>query len=348
VKILGCISGSSLDGLDLALCQFKSANSFELLKAETIPYTVSWQNRLRAATHISLKEACQLEYDYGRLVAQFITDFIGDESVDYVSSHGHTILHDPHQHYTFQLGNGAYLSGLLNLPVVSEFRIQDMAKGGQGAPIAPIVEHYLFPGHTYYLNLGGISNISIHSKENITAYDIGPANQLLNNLTKLKSLEFDEDGALARSGTLIEPLLQSALKHEYFSMPAPKSLDNSFVVEQFVQPFLSADSFTVEDRLNTAVEFIIKTITNELSIKDQSLLVTGGGALNTFLIERLSQECAKLNIDLVVPSKQVIEFKEGILMALMAYLRILKKSNVLSSVTGASNDTVAGAIFYGS
>lgn len=348
MKILGCISGSSLDGLDLALCEFKSTTSFELLKADTIPYTALWQDRLKAATNISLKEACQLEYDYGVLIAQLITQFIGNDSVDYVSSHGHTIVHDPKQHYTYQLGNGAYLSGLLNLPVVSEFRIQDMAKGGQGAPIAPIVEHYLFPGHTYYLNLGGISNISMHTEDDIIAYDIGPANQLLNNLAKLKGLAYDRDGEIARCGTVIDPLLQSALKQEYLSFPAPKSLDNSYVVETFVKPFLAADTYTVEDRLRTAVEFIILSILNELKLNNHSLLATGGGALNTFMIERLAQECQKQNIELIVPSRQVIEFKEGILMALMAYLRILKKTNIFGSVTGASHDTVAGAIYYAS
>lgn len=348
MKILGCISGSSLDGLDLALCQFKSETSFELLKSDTIPYSPAWQKRLRDATSISLKEACQLEYDYGVLISQIISQFLGDETVDYIASHGHTILHNPENHYTFQLGNGGYLSGLLQIPVISEFRVQDMAKGGQGAPIAPIVEHHLFPGYTYYLNLGGISNISFHKEGKITAYDIGPANQLLNKLAQLKELEYDKDGELARSGSVIESLLASSLHHDYFRLPAPKSLDNSYVIEAFVNPYLSQDHHAVEDRLRTAVEFIVKTIVAELKENDQKVFVTGGGALNSFLIERLSAECLQLNNELFVPSTELIEFKEGILMALMGYLRVMKKTNIFSTVTGANRNSIAGAIFYDS
>ena len=338
------MSGSSLDGLDLALCSFASENDFNLLRATSIPYSDAWVDRLQNATTISHSGLCLLETEYSNYISKIILDFLQESQLDYIASHGHTLLHSPEQQYSYQLGQGAYLNGYTGIPVISEFRLQDMAKGGEGAPIAPVVERYLFAGYDSYLNLGGICNISFHQEDRIQAYDIGPCNQLLNALALEAGLIFDKNGALSKSGTIIPELLEKALAHAYYKMPAPKSLDNQFVQREFVDLFRN-DTYAVNDRLRTAVELIVTIISNELQADSKSVFVTGGGAFNTFLMQLLQHKLAEKQIELVLPDKEVVEFKEAILMALMGYLRIHDKVNVFSSVTGATSDTIAGCVY---
>lgn len=338
------MSGSSLDGLDLALCEFVDEKNFTLLKFSSVPYKPEWVLRLRQAQDLQHLELCKLESDYVNYVSSIITDFLEDQSVDYISSHGHTLLHAPGEGYSYQLGEGAYLAGKLSLPVISEFRLQDIAKGGQGAPIAPVVEKYLFQGYDAYLNLGGICNISLHKQEHILAYDVGPCNQLLNALVAELGKIYDENGELASQGTIDSSLLESGLSHSFYSLPAPKSLDNSYVMMEFVQPFLDYPA-SIPDKLCTAVELISQLICNELSSKARHVFVTGGGAFNTYMMSILQKRLQSNAIELVKPSDEIIEFKEAILMALMGYLRIQNKVNVFSSVTGATSDTIAGSVY---
>lgn len=343
MKILGCMSGSSLDGLDMALCDFKSESTYTLIKATTFRYSDQWVTRLQKVNQLSHEESCQLEADFTTYIAANILDFLSGEETAYISSHGHTILHNPDSGYSYQLANGAYLAAKTSIPVISEYRLQDIAKGGQGAPIAPAIEKYLLPKYDAYLNLGGIANISHHSEKEITAYDIGPCNQLLNALAQQAGKQFDEGGLLAKSGMLINELLSASLAHSYFSADSPKSLDNRFVVNEFVQPFLD-HAGSVTDKLHTATRLIAKTIAAE-SGRENHIYATGGGALNSFLMECLDEELQNQNNKLVIPDAKMIEFKEAILMALMGYLRLHDKVNVFCSVTGATSDTVAGCIY---
>lgn len=338
------MSGSSLDGLDLALCDFENEHQFKLLASDSISYTKEWVSKLRESTNLSHAELCLLEVEYTTYMASIINMFLGDHSLEYISSHGHTLLHDPEHGFSYQLGQGAYLAGHLNAPIISEFRLQDIAKGGQGAPIAPVVEKYLLKGYDSYLNLGGICNCSIHHSDHIEAYDIGPCNQLLNALAMLLEKHYDENGALAKQGLVIDSLLRSSLEHIYYKQASPKSLDNQYVVKEFVKPFID-HSASVHDKLRTAVELICVIITNELEGKTTSVLVTGGGAFNVFLMSVLNEKLDAKNIKLEKPSDEIIEFKEAILMALMGYLRVNQKVNVFSSVTGATSDTIAGSIY---
>lgn len=338
------MSGSSLDGLDLALCSFVSENEFKLLRATSIPYSDAWIDRLQNTSSLSHAALCLLEAEYSQYISKIILDFLQGSKLDYIASHGHTLLHSPEQRYSYQLGQGAYLNGYTAIPVISEFRLQDMAKRGQGAPIAPVVERYLFAGYDSYLNLGGICNISFHQKDLIQAYDIGPCNQILNALAIEAGQAFDKNGALSKSGTVISDLLDKALSHAYYKMSAPKSLDNQFVQREFVDLFRN-DTHAVNDRLRTAVELIVTIISNELPADCKSIFATGGGAFNTYLIQQLQDKLSEKKIELVLPDKEIIEFKEAILMALMGYLRIHNKVNVFSSVTGATSDTIAGCVY---
>ena len=343
MKILGCMSGSSLDGLDMALCDFESDSTYSLIKANTVAYSDKWVARLQKVNDLSHEESCLLEADFTTYIAAAILEFLDGEETAYISSHGHTIVHNPDSGYSYQLANGAYLAAKTSIPVISEYRLQDIAKGGQGAPIAPAIEKYLLSGYDAYLNLGGIANISHHSTKNIKAYDIGPCNQLLNALAQQAGKQFDDGGSLAKTGELINELMSSSLAHSYFSANPPKSLDNRFVVNEFVQPFLDHPG-SVVNKLHTATQLIAKTITAE-SGQGNQIYATGGGALNTFLMECLKQEFEKENNQLIIPEKEMVEFKEAILMALMGYLRLHNKVNVFSSVTGATSDTVAGSIY---
>lgn len=337
------MSGSSLDGLDLALCAFHSESEYVLLKSETVEYSNAWIERLKNIEHLSHAECCQLESEYTSYIAAFILDFLDGQEAAYISSHGHTILHHPELGYSYQLGQGAYLAAKTSIPVISEFRLQDIAKGGQGAPIAPAVEKYLLPGYDAYLNLGGITNISLHTDKHITAFDIGPCNQLLNALANLEGATFDKDGQMSKSGSILTDLLQQSLSHQYYALKVPKSLDNRFVVKEFVKPFLAFEGNT-SDKLRTAVELIVRTIAAE-SGQNNRVFATGGGALNTFMMDRLKAELTENNNSLFIPIKEILEFKEAILMALMGYLRLSNKVNVFSSVTGATSDTIAGSIY---
>ena len=337
------MSGSSLDGVDLALCDFHDERHYTLLKSVCVPYSSPWISRLKDVSSLDLRSLCQLEADYTDVLAQMLMDFIAGDQIDYIASHGHTLLHAPDRGYSYQLGQGSYLAAKAGIPVISEFRLQDMAKGGQGAPIAPIVESYLYSGYDAYLNLGGICNISIHDDQ-VTAYDIGPGNQLLNALAGLREMDYDRDGLLAAQGQVLPGLLARALAHPYYTQPHPKSLDNQYVRSAFVAPFLSAEG-TVEDRLRTGIALICQIINDAIPDRVSNVLVTGGGALNKMMMKELSRLVAGRSINIEIPSKDIIEYKEAILMALMGYLRVNNIPNVYCSVTGASSDTIAGAIY---
>lgn len=337
------MSGSSLDGLDFALCEFNTQKDYRLIKSSSIAYSPEWVHRLSSLPSTT-NELSQLECDYTSLMSNMILDFLKGEQVNIIASHGHTLYHQPDQRYTYQLGHGGQLASKTDITVISDFRSQDMAKGGQGAPIAPVVEQLLFSGHDAYLNLGGICNVSLHKEKGIIAYDIGPCNQLLNALAAEQDLIFDIDGHLASIGEVIPDLLEQSLNHSYYQRPPPKSLDNSYTYNEFVLPFKNVQAST-NDKLRTATELISILISQNIGKKTRSLFATGGGALNTFLMKILAEKLSNQDVNLIIPDKVIIESKEAILMALMGYLRLNEKTNVFKSVTGASSDTVAGSIF---
>lgn len=357
MMILGLISGSSLDGLDMAICQFdgltKDTLKWQVRHARTVEFPIDLVDQLRNATSLSAQDLLKLEVDFSKFCSEISLEFLDNtnESVDYISSHGHTVFHFPEDGYTLQIGKGSIIAELTQIPCISDFRANDIALGGQGAPVAPIVEQYLYPGYDVYFNLGGIANFSIHQENKIRSIDSCPCNQVLNLLIAQHGLPYDDKGMVARAGTINEQLLKDWMDLEYFKLTGPKSMDNSWVQQTFI-PVMDKYQLSTEDALATMVEFSAIQLTkdiSELMIGDTTTekrgFVTGGGAYNDFLLERMETRFQILGLSLALPPPQTIEFKEAILMSLMGYLRILKIPNTISTVTGASKSSIGGAIY---
>lgn len=359
------MSGSSLDGLDIALCQFhlntheeapeKVLEGWSILKAETYPYHSEWLERLRNANDLSGVDFYLQHVEFGRFCGEKVKSFLKGVDIvpDYIASHGHTTHHLPEKGLTIQIGCGATLAALCEVPVINDFRMMDVAMGGQGAPLAPLADKYLFGDYDFFLNLGGIANISAKKGDELLAFDICGANQVLNALTQLLNKPYDEGGKLAASGQLNKSLLDLANQKDFYQQAYPKSLSNDWVRQHHTQIYLDAD-LPVNDRLNTACIQIAQLIAKEINnlLKDftpkkehYKLLVTGGGAYNNFLINCIQEACATFcNIEIIVPDQSIIEFKEAALMSLLGLLRLRGQPNCLSSVTGARKNVIGGAV----
>ncbi len=353
-KVIGLMSGSSLDGLDIVHVQLDEVRgqwSYEILHADCIPYTEQWATDLRDATNKNVGEFLKLHTSYGRYlgesVNEFITKFELSHQVHFIACHGHTVFHEPQSRTTCQIGDGAAIAAVTGLPVINDLRAMDVALGGQGAPIVPIGDKLLFSNYDYLLNIGGITNITIQSKA--IAFDICPANQVLNTLAAREGKAMDEDGNMASVGTLLPGILEELNDGEYYKQQPPKSLSNDAAME-LMFPKLSENEQNNYDLLHTATIHIVQQIAAALQHyphqKEQAtLLATGGGAFNTFLITELQKALLPHNIAVVVPDANLVKYKEAIVMALIGTLRWREEANVLSSVTGASRDSVGGALW---
>ncbi len=340
---LGLMSGTSLDGLDICCATFNVENHsiFYIHKTATIPYTQLWKSKLASAHLLSGLELMQLNHDFGVYCGNQINAFLETITceIDFISSHGHTVFHSPSTGFTTQIGNGAAIYAQTGIKTIADFRSLDVALGGQGAPLVPIGDLLLFKNYQACLNLGGISNISIKSDNQIIAQDLGYCNLLLNYLTKRHyDLEYDKDGKLGRSGK-IEPILLNQFL-EFTNNKGGKSLAR----EDF-ETFLGFinDTYSKENTLRTSYEYIAVYLSNNLNInKVKEVLASGGGAHNTFLIE-LTQ--SKTETTIVLPNSEIIDFKEALIFAFLGLLRILNKENCLNSVTQASKNSIGGAIW---
>ena len=360
------MSGSSLDGLDIAYVHFNENGgkwSFEIVNSECIAYNTHWRSRLANSTRLSSIEYQLLHSDYGHYLAECVIQFIVknylQHQVDIISSHGHTTFHLPAKRMTAQLGDGAALAGVTQLPVVTDLRGIDVAFGGQGAPIVPVGEKLLFPGIDYFLNLGGIANLSSLKNNDPLAYDICAANRVLNLLVEEIQMEFDKDGRLASTGKINDDLLNLLNDLPYYDLPHPKSLPNSFGTDE-VYPLVKKFDLSPADALRTYVEHIVIQVTNAL-IKTRAyegsfekditlspqLLITGGGALNSFLMMRLKDHLRTTGIEMIVPSPEIINYKEALIIALIGTLRWREEYNVIASVTGARRNSIGGALWLG-
>lgn len=343
------MSGSSLDGIDMALCEFSGQGQdlyWKIQKAETIDYHDEWKEKLKSIPLISGRELTLASYHLGYLFGKKAKEFLNDQKVDFIASHGHTVFHEPENGMTLQIGNGSAIASSSGISTIYDFRSMDIGLGGQGAPLASIADRDLFPDYQTLVNIGGISNISIKNNGKIVAYDISPANQLLNFLANKKGKEYDNHGEIASKGKVNDNLLKKLLSFDYFNDPFPKSLDNNFIKNNFI-PILEQDNSSIEDKMATSVELIAKTLHEELKnnftgSNDIKVLITGGGARNTFLVNRIKTMSSDVNI--IIPDNLIIDFKEALMIAYMGYLRVNKLNNVLSSVTGAARDSVGGAM----
>lgn len=353
------MSGSSLDGLDLAFCEFKLSDGeiidWELIIGETLPFSEKWQVRLKNLPQQSAFIFAQTDTYFGTYMGELVKEFLIKHKVkpDFIASHGHTVFHHPERQLTVQIGSGAALAGFTGYPVVCDFRSQDVAQGGEGAPIAPIADKLLLQGYDFYLNLGGIANISANINDKYIAFDIGGANQILNTLANEAGLEYDDKGNIAASGQLNTALQDEIDALPFFHIPYPKSLDNQWVMKHIAPPYQN-DNIPLKDRLHTAcVQLgaqiglsIEEIIAKENLQKDRyRMLVTGGGAFNGFLVRSIQKSCSQ--VEIVLPDSNLIAFKEAILIALAGVLRVVNQNNCLRSVTGAKRDTVGGAIYQG-
>jgi anhydro-N-acetylmuramic acid kinase len=355
-KVIGLMSGSSLDGLDIAYVQLdevRGAWSYQVLHADCIPYTPHWITDLRTAADINVSEFLKLHTRYGKYLGDQVNEFIAKydlgHKVHFVASHGHTVFHEPQHGTTCQIGDGATIAATISLPVINELRAMDVALGGQGAPIVPVGDKLLFSSYDYLLNIGGIANITI--QESGIAFDICPANQIINALAERAGKSMDEGGAMAAKGGLLPGVLDELNNADYYKRSAPKSLSNE-AAREMIFPLLLESDHANDDLLNTMTVHIAEQVAEAVKQyphgKEQAiLLATGGGAFNTFLIAQLQEKLAPYNITIEVPDETVVKYKEALVMALIGTLRWREEANVLSSVTGASRDSVGGALWLG-
>ena len=346
-NVIGVMSGTSLDGVDLAYIKFNHSENwtFEIFQSETVSYSEEWINKLKNAIHFSHSELEELNSSYTKLLASIISEFISKHQlteIDAVCSHGHTILHQPQNGFTLQIGNLPILQKLINHTSVCDFRVQDVQLGGQGAPLVPIGDMLLFSDYDYCLNLGGFSNISFEDKGKRIAFDISPVNTVLNFYSNTLGFEYDDKGEIAKSGKLDLELFDKLNKLEFYNLSYPKSLGIEFVNE-ILFPIIESYKISEKDKLNTFVEHIAFQISKVIIREETSLFISGGGVYNNFLIERIKFYLPKNNI--VIPDNKTIEFKEALIFAFLGVLKLREEINVLSSVTGAEEDHSSGKIY---
>lgn len=340
------MSGTSLDGLDIAYCRFTESSvgfDFELVGYNTIKYSEAWIERLRFAHHLLPRDFALLNADYGFYLGQRVKEFVIEEKieVDFIASHGHTIFHEPDSFFTTQIGSGAHIAVASGLETICDFRTNDVALGGNGAPLVPIGDGFLFSEYDYCLNLGGFANVSSLVAGQRRAYDICPANLVLNYLSKRKGLEFDRSGEIASQGELVPELFDALNQKDFYSIIGPKSLGREWV-ESEILPLLADDSVLVQDYLHTFCHHIAYQVAQ--SIATGKVLITGGGAYNDFLIHCFREYFAD-DVQVVIPQNSIVEFKEALIFAFLGVLRKREETNVLCSVTGAKRDNIGGCIY---
>jgi anhydro-N-acetylmuramic acid kinase len=346
-KVIGLMSGTSLDGLDVAYCVFKRKSDqweFSIQKAITIKYSKSWENKLANAHLLNSEALMTLDAAYGKFLGDSCAAFINMNKlkVDFIASHGHTIYHQPKKGFTYQLGNGYAIHAASSLPVINDFRSLDVALGGQGAPLVPAGDKILFSDYEVCLNIGGIANLSMDVKGKRTAFDICFANMGLNYLAAKLNKAFDKDGEIATEGFVNSKLLSKLDKcYEKLKISRP-SLGREFFERQ-IKGLLDDEKISLPDRMRTFAESTANEIVKAFPASQASVLCTGGGAFNSFLIAAMLDRCHD-DISLVIPAEEVINFKEALIFAFLGVLRVRGEVNCLKSVTGASRDSSGGTM----
>ncbi|APD07270.1 anhydro-N-acetylmuramic acid kinase [Flavobacteriaceae bacterium UJ101] len=341
---IGLMSGTSLDGLDICYAKFTLQEkwSFEIIEAETIDYDRFWKEKLKNSIHISSEDLLSLDVEFAQFLGNQTQQFIEKyqiQKLDLIASHGHTVFHQPDKGFTLQIGDGRWISKITQYPVVYDFRSQDVILGGQGAPLVPIGDELLFSEYDYCLNLGGFSNISYKEEGKRIAYDIAPVNSVLNQLALKKGLDYDIDGKLAGKGQISTDLLNKLNNLSFYSKKQPKSLGVEWVRKE-INPILQNDFNSIEDQMATFVEHSAFQIGQNVQ-KNKKILCTGGGALNSFLMERIYFYCGN---KVEIPSKSLINYKEALIFAFLGVLRKEGKINVLKTVTGANKNHSSGIV----
>lgn len=347
--IIGIMSGTSLDGLDIAFCRFEKEDmrySGKILYAETIIYPAEWKLKLSHAHKLNAYDCMFLHNEFGKYIGTEVQRFVKKYQVTAmcISSHGHTVFHNPQKGLTFQIGNGALIAALTGTDVVCDFRSADVALGGEGAPLVPFGDMHLFGEYDAALNLGGFSNVTIIQPEKPEAFDICPVNILFNQIAQRENVEFDHNGRMASKGTVIENLLAKLETLELYSGTGRPSLSREWF-ERSVLPLICFSAYSVNDIMRTAAEHISRRISSVLnSYNLKNCLVTGGGAYNSFLIERIRQQT---QTELIIPDDRLVQFKEAFIFAFLGLKRIQNEINILSDITHASKDSSSGIVWKG-
>ena len=337
-RVLGVMSGTSLDGIDLAICTFTKKENweFKIEKQATIKYSDYWKNRLENLHTKNKKIITTTDVEYGAFLGKKIIPFLDNEKVDFIASHGHTIFHQPENKYTLQIGDGKTIAKTTGITTINDFRILDVSLGGQGAPLVPIGDLHLFPNYKYCINLGGFANISIKKESEITAFDICPVNIVLNQVCKELNIDYDNNGDIAKKGKLVPKLIQQLNQLSFYEKIPPKSLGREWVEKQIIPLIINQKT---EDTLHTFCEHIAIQIGKQL--KGNTALFTGGGVFNQYLMTRIQHYSTS---EITIPNQEIIEYKEALIFAFLGVLRIRNEVNCLQSVTGAERDNCGGVI----
>ena len=347
-KAVGVMSGTSLDGLDLVLCEFVRKGhvwDFKLLRGETVAYGQDLKNKLASAQHLSAYQFVELHRYYGKLIGEEVKRFIaGEDHIDFVASHGHTVFHEPEKQVTFQIGCGAQIAAHSGLKTISDFRTLDIALGGQGAPLVPIGDQLLFSQYEACVNLGGFANVSFEAADKRIAFDICPVNIVLNEIVSRDfGMDYDKGGVLGQQGIVVDALLEELSGLAFYELQPPKSLAREWVEEQFNVVLLKYKEVNKKDLLATCYHHFAQQIARVLNDNQiNNVLFTGGGSFNGFLMSLIGKYT---QAEIIVPDKQAIDFKEALIFAFLGVLREEGEVNCLSSVTGASIDNVGGSVF---
>jgi anhydro-N-acetylmuramic acid kinase len=347
-NVIGVMSGTSLDGVDLTHINFEINEgkwSYQIFECDTVSYSNELISKLKNGIQFSSIELSELNIEYTNLLGNIISEFITKNNIsnlDAVCSHGHTILHQPQNGFTLQIGNLPEIAKITNQKVVCDFRVQDVLLGGQGAPLVPIGDKVLFSEFDYCLNLGGFSNISFEENNERIAFDISPVNTVLNFYANTFGLEYDDKGKISESGNLNKELFEELNQLEFYQKTYPKSLGFEFV-QEIVLPILESYSISTEDKMRNFTEHIAFQIGKILQTKTGKLLISGGGVYNDFLIDRIKNHLPKTEI--IIPDEKTIKFKEALIFALLGVLKLRNEVNVLASVTGAKQNHSSGEVF---
>ena len=343
MNVLGIMSGTSLDGVDLALCNISESGgkySFKIIAANTYAYADGWEQKLKTAHELNPKKLEVLSALYGEYLAQTVLQFLKTTPTkpEIIASHGHTVLHQPEKGITLQIGNGPEIFNATGIPTVCDFRVQDVALGGQGAPLVPIGDELLFAEYDYCVNLGGFTNISFNQNQKRIAFDVSPLNIVMNEFALKLGKPYDENGDWARQGKIDQSVLKELNSIDFYQQNPPKSLGKEWVLKN-IWPLVKY--LTPKNGLRTILEHSAQQLAKALNSKGKVLL-TGGGAFNNYFVEVLK---TKTNCKIITPEREIIEFKEALVFALLGYLKWQGKNNCLASVTGAKKDHSSGVVW---
>ena len=359
-RYIGIMSGTSLDGVDVVLCEIDDT-SCTLLESLEFPFPSELKAELLSMISgtCTLEEIGRADHGLGVLFTEAVASLVVSHNIDVttikaIGLHGQTLWHDPEGEYAFtmQLGDPNILATKTGIEVVADFRRKDVALGGQGAPFAPAFHEFIFSNinkPTAVLNIGGMANITVLAKKNndrLIGYDTGCGNVLLDAwIAKHKNLSYDKDGAWARSGKVDDALLDTMMKDPYFSASYPKSTGR----EKFNMAWLEGVIDNVgmrptrpTDVQRTLVELTALSISNEvLKFNRDIVLLCGGGAKNIFLVERIKQLLPNIEVNIAPHADEI----EAMTFAWLACKRIHKEKVNLKDVTGASDNAVLGGIY---